>query len=129
MNDQGTLTITTRKLTPPQVGALDSASSKSRPHVAVMITDTGTGMDAETIDRAFDPFFTTKEEGKGTGLGLYMVAQTAKKHGGWVTIDSAIGKGTTVSMYLPAATNTSIPMISAMLEGTSSKGANKKDSG
>lgn len=73
------------------------------PYVAVQVADTGQGMSPETVTRAFEPFYTTKEVGKGTGLGLSQVYGFVTQSGGYVTIDSEPGKGTTVTMLLPAA--------------------------
>jgi CheY-like chemotaxis protein len=67
----------------------------------VSLSDTGVGMDAETVSRAFEPFFTTKPTGKGTGLGLSQVYGFATSSQGFVRIDSAPGDGTTVKLYLP----------------------------
>ena len=67
----------------------------------VRVTDTGTGMDAETIRHAFEPFFTRKDLGKGTGLGLAAVYGTVQSHGGSITIDSTPGTGTTFRVRLP----------------------------
>jgi CheY-like chemotaxis protein len=67
----------------------------------ISITDTGTGMSPDVIDRAFDPFYTTKGPGKGTGLGLSQVYGYIKQSGGHIKIYSEIDRGTTVKIYLP----------------------------
>lgn len=71
------------------------------PYVCVSVTDDGCGMDTLTLKRAMEPFFTTKDVGEGTGLGLSMVYGAVESHGGTVSIQSALGEGTTVSVYLP----------------------------
>jgi CheY-like chemotaxis protein len=71
------------------------------PHVLIAVRDNGVGMDQETIAKAFDPFFTTKEIGHGTGLGLSQVHGFVQQSGGQVLIDSGLGSGTTVRIYLP----------------------------
>jgi signal transduction histidine kinase len=70
-------------------------------YVVLSVTDTGCGMPQSTINRAFDPFFTTKPIGQGTGLGLSMIYGFSKQSGGHVAIQSVVGEGTTVSLFLP----------------------------
>ncbi len=79
---------------------------------AFIVTDRGTGMDNQTVERAFEPFFTTKPLGKGTGLGLSMVLGFARQSGGHVAIDSKPGLGTSVRLLLPVSTEpVSVPPV------------------
>ena len=100
MPDGGKLTMTTSNARIEGVTA-DSPALSPGDYVCISVTDTGTGMSAEAAARAFDPFFTTKPIGQGTGLGLSMIYGFARQSDGHVTIDSKLGRGTSVRLYLP----------------------------
>jgi PAS domain S-box-containing protein len=78
--------------------------ASARRYVVIRVSDNGTGIPPEIMDKIFDPFFTTKEVGKGTGLGLAMVAGIIKNHGGFLTVKSQPGQGTAFLVHLPATT-------------------------
>lgn len=99
----GTLTITTANVIFDERSVNKPPELKVGSYVMLAVGDTGTGMSPETLARAFEPFFTTKEVGKGTGLGLSMVYGFVKQSGGFIYIDSEIGRGTWVRVYLPRA--------------------------
>jgi len=74
---------------------------KTGEYVKLTVSDTGTGIDPNNIDKIFDPFFTTKEVGKGTGMGLSIVHGIIKDHGGVINVSSKLGEGTTFTIFLP----------------------------
>ncbi|HSH44572.1 MAG TPA: PAS domain S-box protein [Longimicrobiales bacterium] len=109
MPEGGVLTLETR-LVPrdpsaaggPVPGEVDAAESAGARAVALEVTDSGTGMDPETLTRCFEPFYTTKEKGKGTGLGLAMAYGFVTQSGGNLSVDSEPGRGTRFSLQFPA---------------------------
>ena len=100
MPDGGTLTLRTSRVDLNSGAAIDAELAPGA-YATIEIVDTGVGMSREVTARVFEPFFTTKTGGRGTGLGLSMVYGFAKQSGGSVTIDSAEGRGTTVTIFLP----------------------------
>jgi CheY-like chemotaxis protein len=100
MPDGGSLTIGTAN-TLLDARAAHEQGMATGEYVVLCVTDTGTGMARDVIERAFDPFYTTKPMGRGTGLGLSMTYGFAKQSGGQVRIDSELGTGTTMRIYLP----------------------------
>ncbi|HVM20360.1 MAG TPA: GAF domain-containing protein [Egibacteraceae bacterium] len=102
MPDGGRLHIDVHHETDAPTGPSGAPLSSPAGWVVVVVSDTGTGMDAETLRRARDPFFTTKPPGAGTGLGLAQVDMLVTQQGGWMDIESEPGAGTTVRLRLPA---------------------------
>lgn len=97
----GKLTIATRNVVADEIAAFKAEALPEADHVMIEVTDTGTGISADVAGKIFDPFFTTKEVGKGTGLGLSTVYGIIKQTGGYIYLDSEVGRGTTFRIFLP----------------------------
>jgi PAS domain S-box-containing protein len=102
MPNGGELTVALENFTVDEHFAAMAPGATSGPHVLMAVSDTGSGIPREIIDKIFDPFFTTKETGKGTGLGLSTVIGIVKSHGGFLRVESEVGRGTTFKLFLPA---------------------------
>jgi PAS domain S-box-containing protein len=105
MPDGGSLTVAMENRTFEEAGP--QLSDLRGDFVAISVTDTGTGIAPEVLEKVFEPFFTTKESGKGTGLGLSMVYGFVRQSGGHIEIDSRLDAGTTIRLFLPRAANES----------------------
>ena len=101
MPEGGRLAIETRAVDGPPSAAAEGVDLPRGPYTQLSVTDNGTGMDEETRLHIFEPFFTTKPKGKGTGLGLSTVYGIVRQSHGWVTVESAPGKGAAFHIYLP----------------------------
>src|SRR5262249_46201570 len=106
MCGNGLLTIETCNVTLDADAAARDSDARPGDYARFSVTDTGHGMTPEVRRRAIEPFFTTKEIGKGTGMGLSGVYGFAMQSGGFLTIASEVGKGTTVNVFLPRTTET-----------------------
>jgi two-component system cell cycle sensor histidine kinase/response regulator CckA len=101
MPSGGTVTIKTANYTASSASSLGTAIMPAGDYVRIEVTDTGTGMTKEIQSKIFDPFFTTKPVGQGTGLGLATVYGIVKQSGGFIDVDSEMGRGTSFNIYLP----------------------------
>jgi signal transduction histidine kinase/CheY-like chemotaxis protein len=123
MANEGTITIETSnaKVASPENPGEPAAGD----YVMIGVSDTGSGMTREVLAKAFEPFFTTKEIGKGSGLGLSQVLGFAKQSGGGIRIDTRVGEGTSVKVYLPRAAENSVLEGSAL--GTNPAQVERRD--
>nr|WP_222184324.1 PAS domain-containing sensor histidine kinase [Geminicoccus harenae] len=103
MPEGGSLTIGTREVVVGTDAAAERPGLEPGRYLALTVSDTGVGIAPELLDKVYDPFFTTKPIGQGTGLGLSMVYGFAQQSDGQVRIDTQLGRGTAVTIYLPAA--------------------------
>lgn len=101
MDEKGVLEVALQEVDLKPEALIDRPGFSPGPYVCLSVLDTGAGMDKKTIDRIFNPFFTTKDVGKGTGMGLSVVHGLVESHGGFVTVESEPGKGSTFNVFLP----------------------------
>ncbi len=113
MPDGGTLIIDTLQVSREEVWGTDHDTRTARTYVRLRVHDTGTGIDPATKAKIFEPFFTTKPPGRGTGLGLSTVYGIVHQSGGNIMVESAVGQGTTMSVFLPEVVppHTALPPV------------------
>ncbi len=114
MPNGGRLTIRTTAVELDALSASAGPAARAGRFVRLSVADNGVGIDDATRERIFEPFFTTKGVGKGTGLGLATVHAIVERHQGWIEVDSALGRGTTISVYLPASESAAPPLAEAL---------------
>src|SRR2546428_2344022 len=124
MPDGGKLTVRTANVTVDEAAQLSHKGMPAADYVRIDISDTGTGIPADIVDKIFEPFFSTKEVGKGTGLGLSTVYGIVKQTGGFVYVDSTPGEGTAFRIFLPRHR----PAMEAQPEAQATSGAGKEGS-
>ena len=113
MPEGGTISIQSSKVNFDSQSSVTAGETRSGEYVAVMIGDTGVGMDKRTQQHIFEPFFTTKDQGKGTGLGLSVVYGVVNSHNGFITVESEPGRGSQFWLYFPLLAGTETARRSA----------------
>ena len=116
MPEGGTIAITTRRVDWSESNCREESEARPGRFVRLTVTDTGAGIDPEIQPRIFEPFFTTKGGSQGTGLGLSTVYGIVRSAGGWISVSSRPGEGTSIMAYLPVENLPSPPNLAAVAE-------------
>ncbi len=114
MPEGGVLSIKTQMAVLSERDLADNKDAKPGAYIEIQVKDTGHGMTPDVLQRAFEPFFTTKQVGKGTGLGLSQVYGSVRQLGGHLRLQSIIGHGTTITLFLPQAVDQHLPTVSLL---------------
>lgn len=121
MPDGGKISFVADNVELTETEAGEISDGKAGKFVSLSVSDTGTGMPPEVRAKIFEPFFTTKGEGKGTGIGLATVVRIVKSHGGFLRVESEVGRGTAFEIFIPHATEV-VPPTTAKTEETLPRG-------
>lgn len=122
----GRLTLTTERISIDEAWSGERRGLSPGTYARLRVVDSGTGMPPDVLDRVFEPFFTTKERGRGTGLGLATVYGIVKSAGGYISVSSGDGAGTTFSIYLPSTEEAiPVPTIAPATLGQGSDGSER----
>jgi len=124
MPSGGSLIIGTNPVMVTKAYVKNNPEAREGHFVCLSVSDNGTGIEPEQLNKLFEPFFTTKEVGKGTGLGLATVYGIVKQHKGWIEVESQVGHGTTFRVYLPCAKKQSSAEVQTPT-GTKVRGGNE----
>ncbi len=125
MSEGGRLSVSTAERIVTENQAQYVPDGRAGRFVRISVRDTGCGMDSATLSRIFEPFFTTKEIGRGTGMGLATTFGIVKQHGGWIEVESQVGRGTTFHVHFPIADGTqseAATPVCSVNEGTGKHG-------
>jgi len=118
----GTLTISIDRICPDKAFRSNHLMATAHSYWIIAVKDTGVGIDKDSLPKIFDPFFTTKKPGEGTGLGLTVVGETLRAHGGFIEVSSEPGQGSVFKVYIPEfAMQEAIPPVPAASSSSSSK--------
>ena len=121
-DNNGTLKVSLQQITVNKEKPITGRVLPDGQYIRIRISDSGRGMDKETMQRIFEPYFTTKEPGKGTGLGLALVDSIIREHEGAITVDSSLNKGTTFSICLPLITDKPDELLEPPLQADQAAG-------
>jgi PAS domain S-box-containing protein len=119
----GTITVATNNCVRDEAWCASRADAVAGEYVCLTVADSGSGIDAEALAKIFEPFYTTKETGKGTGLGLASVYGAVRQNGGFITVASEVGQGTTFAIYLPRSTQPPEPPTASVASSPRARGA------
>ena len=112
--NEGVLKVTAENIVIDENYVRKNSEARVGAYVCIEVSDNGTGIPSEIINKIFDPFFTTKERGKGSGLGLSIIIGIVKNHGGFVTVDSQLSRGSKFKIFIPAIKSAQVEILDSL---------------